>query len=103
MTETVRKSFNHAVFWTFRLFVMTEWIGHIIKLQVFQVPLDVPQCISASLQLGPLIISQSHVDHTAHPIAVQHTGQAQVDLITYAKHALQIKGTQVILTNPYIH
>lgn len=58
------------------------------RLDVLQVLLDVPECVSAGLQLGHLFICQGHVDHASHAPAVQHAGQTQIDLVTDPVHAL---------------
>lgn len=58
------------------------------RLDVLQVLLDVPERVSAGLQLGHLLICQGHVDHASHAPAVQHAGQTQVNLVSDPVHAL---------------
>lgn len=62
--------------------------------QVLEVFLDPPQCVSALLQLGNLIISESHVDHTVHTVAVQNAGQGQEDLLSNTVHVLKKTNTK---------
>lgn len=62
--------------------------------QVLEVFLDPPQCVSALLQLGNLIISESHVDHTVHTVAVQNAGQGQEDLFSNTVHVLKKTNTK---------
>lgn len=59
--------------------------------QVLEVFLDPPQCVSALLQLGNLAISEGHVDHTVHTVAVQNAGQGQEDLLSDTVHVLEKK------------
>lgn len=63
--------------------------------QVLQVLLDPPQCVSALLQLRYLIVSEGHVDHTAHTVTVQDTWQRQEDLLRDTIHVLKHKRTRL--------
>lgn len=62
--------------------------------QVLEVFLDPPQCVSALLQLGNLVISEGHVDHTVHTVAVQNAGQGQEDDLSDTVHVLEKTQTQ---------
>lgn len=55
---------------------------------VLEVLLDPPQRVGTLPQLGHFCICQTHVDHTAHTAAVQHTRQGEEDLLTNAIHVL---------------
>lgn len=66
-----------------------------VCLDVLEVLLDAPECFCAFLQLSHLSVSQGHIDHAAHSVAVQHTWQGQEHLLANTIHVLGKQNTAV--------